>query len=183
MADEKPAPQPPLPSWEGERQHSLTGWGKSLSTAVGRKTTRNSDPELGLGSAPNKAAGVPPVAASPPSDNQSMIYRRFGELQARRLLHRRDEIARLQREPEELHDLGVRDGQPGGNLNTRNQHEQFRKRPIRNTLPQETIKRLPDYGEHGREGERERQRDNLLITIARSDAPGYEVPDQKTQAK
>ena len=162
MADEVPAPQPPLPSWAGERQHSFPGRGILLSTAFGKKPTRNSDPELGLGSAPNKAAGVPPgyprMAVFLAYDDHFMLCLRFGELQARLLRQRdeiehlqRDEIEHLQRELEELDDLDVRDGQPGGDLNTRNQREQFRKRLIRITLQREIIKTLSAYREYMRD--------------------------------
>ncbi|KAL8794046.1 MAG: hypothetical protein Q9195_003346 [Heterodermia aff. obscurata] len=145
MADEEPASQPPSLS-RGERRYALTGWGKFFS--AGKKASRHSDPELGLGRAPNKAAEAPPgyprIAALRASDDDLMIYRRFGSLHARVLLYRQDELACLERQLEELDDLHVRDGQIRG-LNSGNQHNHFEKHSTRITLLRKIRKKLSAF--------------------------------------
>ena len=152
MSDRKPAPQPPSRWWKGERNHRTTtrGWRRRLSTPYAKELTRNSDPELGLGSGPNKAAEAPSeypsIAASLKSDEQPMVFRRFARWQLH-LLHQQHEVVHLERE---LNDLDFRDSRTRGSDKPR-QYDQSQKHSSRSMLLQQLEEKLSAYSEHIRD--------------------------------
>ena len=153
MSDRKPTPRPSLRWWKGERKHGDTtrGWKRHFSTPFAIELNRDSDPELGLGSGPNKAAEAPSeypsIAASLKSDEHPMVFRRFARWQLHLLLHQQDELVHLERE---LNDLDVRDSRTRGSDKPR-QYDQSQKHSSQSMLLQQMEEKLSAYSEHIRD--------------------------------
>ena len=84
------------------------------------------------------------------SDEDSMIYRRLGQLQARLLLMRQNEIAYLE---QELDDLDVRSRRARGDPDRPKQYAQSQNHSAQNLSLQHICEKLSIYGEHGTDNE------------------------------
>lgn len=89
--------------------------------------------------------GYPSVATFLDSDENFMLYRRFGYLQARLLLDKQDDLRRLEAKLDKL-DKQVSEGDCPFNLSTRDLKPEDAK--IRRTLMEEIERRFCEYGEH-----------------------------------
>lgn len=88
--------------------------------------------------------GYPSVATFLDSDENFMLYRRFGYLQARLLLDKQDDLRRLEAKLDKL-DKEVSEGDRSVNLSTRDLKPEDVK--IRGTLMDEIERRFCEYGE------------------------------------
>lgn len=141
MVDGEAACRSSLPSSVRERQYKAraNGLRDVVLTPLGKKKIRIPDEEVGLDTAPDLVAATtsryPGLATF--SDENFVVYRRFGRLHARALLYR------TEHEPHE-----VQGGQVRSMPDRQDQHNPFQVPSSRNSLQQKMHERLSTYGQY-----------------------------------